>query len=254
MLRDLYPSHTLHTKFAAGRCVNSWRAICSGVGHLGCCVGSASGVSCLTGWGPTSRTSSATGASLSEWLKNSLGQPSLVDSRDMLHRCQPARSLCWCQSRPTDTTNLECVSVVQQLHPTFSAQPLVPETSPGGHRRPIQPPTKSGIERPQLQTSLLLELSRAQRDCAHLETGLFAQISLWCLSFQHHNPVVILSHSAHRCGSRRVGLPSHRSSQTLFTLPLPLPLLLPLVFPLLDPLPSGDLPSDVPWRFQQSLA
>ena len=35
---------------------------------------------------------------------------------------------------------------------------LVPETSPGGHWRPIHPLTESGIERPQLQTSLLLDV------------------------------------------------------------------------------------------------
>ena len=63
-------THASH-QVAAGRCVNSWRAISSGVGHLGCCIGSVSGASCLTGCGPTSRTSSATGASLSEWLSTS---------------------------------------------------------------------------------------------------------------------------------------------------------------------------------------
>ena len=65
-------------------------------------------------------------------------------------RCQQERTLCWGQSRPTDTTNLECVSVVQQLHPPSSALPLVLETSLGDHWRPIPPPTGSGSARPQL--------------------------------------------------------------------------------------------------------
>ena len=76
-----------------------------------------------------------------------------------------------------------------------------------------------------------LSACRAQRDCAHLETGLFSQISLWCLSFQHHNPVVILSHSAHRCGvGVWVSLTPFLADTVHFAIALPATLALGLSF------------------------
>ena len=42
---------------------------------------------------------------------------------------------------------------------------------------------------------------------AHVKTCLLAQISLRCLTFQHHDPVVIAGYSAHGRESPRVGLP-----------------------------------------------
>ena len=94
--------------------------------------------------------------------RNSCGWPGLADTHDTLHRCRQAQTVSCCQSKPTSTTNLECVSMVRRLHSPSSPPPLVLERSLCDHWRPVRLPTGLGIAHQPLQTSVSLELQLAE--------------------------------------------------------------------------------------------
>ena len=170
-----FTTPSLHTRFAPSRCremrqlMECYLLWCRTLGllHRFCqwCIlshGLWSHISHILSDGSRVSQNDFRDSTQTVWSRTHYGQPSLADTRDMLHRCQHERFFCWCQSRPSDTTDLGFVSVVEQIHPPFSALPLVFETSLGDHWRPIPPPSRSGGAHPQLQTSLLLELWLAE--------------------------------------------------------------------------------------------
>ena len=164
-------------------------------------------------------------------------------AQDKPRRCRQARTLCCCQSTPACTTDPECASAVRQLLQQCSAPLLVLGRSLGDHWPPDLPNNGFAIGGTcTWMSQRSYDVSACPLAVRSVTAHTSKPVSLLrsacgSLTFHHHDPVVTTGYRAH-----------DHSSQTLFTLPLPLPLLLPLAFPSPDAMPSC-FPSDEPCRF-----